>query len=106
MRRASTLYAPVTYSFHRKFVLFTCLSQSNVSPVVTKSIILSHFVVSATCFDSFTVVGTMSDTYMEVDGMGRSGLDLSGSGHAHVTGSLCEKVKEFSVSIKCKEFLN
>ena len=61
---------------------------------------------SATCFDSFTVVGTMSDTYMEVDGMGRSGLDLSGSGHAHVTGSLCEKVKEFSVSIKCKEFLN
>ena len=61
---------------------------------------------SATCFDSFTVAGTWSGAYMTVDGVGRHGLDLSDSEQGKMTGLLCERVEETSVSTKCKEFLN
>ena len=92
MRLVFTPYASVTYSVHRNnFILFIYFRQSNVSDVVTNSMILSHFIMSATCFDSFTVAGTGSDAYLTVDGIGRHSFDLSGSEQGQVGASLCEK---------------
>ena len=61
---------------------------------------------SSTCFDSCTVADTWNGAYMTVDGIGRHGLDLSDLEQGKMTGSLCERVEESSVSTKCKEFLN